>query len=120
MKMNDPKFRSYADIIRWCKRKVATLRTKELSELSRKPPGMPRVNSLRSADDEPDTHPTRNAPKDMSWEGMKKEIVTALRESIGQTDVPPPAASDSCCPTTSKDRRPERHAQQISRREVHV
>lgn len=69
---DDPKLRSYADIIRWCKRKVATLRTKELSELSRKPPGMPRVNSLRSADDEPDTHPTRNAPKDMSWEGMKK------------------------------------------------
>ena len=29
---DDPKFRTYVDIIQWCKRKVITIRTEELSE----------------------------------------------------------------------------------------
>ena len=91
---DDPRFRTYTDIILWCKRKVITLRTKELSELSRKPPGASRVNALRQIDDEPNARATDNTPQQLSWEGMKKEIVAALRESVGQTNhqepVPPP------------------------------
>ena len=87
---DDPRFRTYTDIILWCKRKVITLRTKELSELSRKPIGASRVNALRQIDDEPNTRATDNTPPQLSWEGMKKEIVAALRDSVGQTNRPEP------------------------------
>ena len=89
---DDPKFRTYVDIIQWCKRKVITLRTKELSELSRKPPGASRVNALRQHDDEPNARTTDDTPPPLSWEGMKKEIVAVLRESIGQTNHQAPVS----------------------------
>ena len=65
---DDQKFRTYMDIILWCKRKVITLRTQELSELWRKPQGASRVKALRQIDDEPNTRATDKPPQQLSWE----------------------------------------------------
>ena len=63
---DDPKFRTYTDIIQWCRRKIIILCTKELSELSRKPPGASRVSALRQIEDEPNARANDNTPPQLS------------------------------------------------------
>ena len=80
-----PEFRTYDGIIAWAKRKVINVRQKELSELSRKPPGS-RINALKMDDDEDSKD--KPAP-DLSWASLKQEIVAVMREAAGQVVVPP-------------------------------
>ena len=84
-----PEFRTHMGIIQFCRNRATQQRTKELSEIARRP-GSIRSLKGRDADEyEPDGK-GRNSGH-MSWDKMKEEIVAQLRSSIDpDSSVPPP------------------------------
>ena len=89
-----PEFKTYENVIRWCKMRVTQKRAKELSEFARKPP-VSQIKMLRNEEGQPSRR--RSGPEQIpSW---AKDIVAAIRGGLGagpqpvtqdKAEVPPP------------------------------
>ena len=87
-----PEFNSYSSIIQFCRRRTNQSRTKELSEMARRPyGGSSHLKHLGYEDGDALSETNDRDPSHWNWSKMKEEIVAALRPSV---PAPPEPLTD--------------------------
>jgi hypothetical protein len=92
-KSHKVEFRTYAGIIKWCRNKVEVKRTKELSEITRRPP-MSTAGHIKGLGDGPtdDQLQLQQAAAEGTIPAWATEILAALRGGALPAQVPPSPA----------------------------